>query len=142
MIPDLATVLRRRHTMIIIIRCAIAVAFAYSAVQLFQLTVGLLVNFQVLSVGMVVGAVLQEIHMLVLGVVLLIFQKPIARLLIPLGTRVDQCMNCGYPLKNLRSAICPECGVGIRHASPQSPQTPAALVPPPTPPPPPGFPRS
>lgn len=28
------------------------------------------------------------------------------------------CPNCGYPVKNLRSPICPECGTDLRQPAP------------------------
>jgi hypothetical protein len=50
------------------------------------------------------------------GVLLVLFERPLVRWLVPAGSPDHTCLNCGYSLKNLKSPICPECGADVRPA--------------------------
>lgn len=150
MIPDLETVLRRRHVVVILIRAAVLLMLVWWAISVLDEIV-----YGVLTLNLS-SATWNFLPRLASGIVwlgvagaLLLFQRRLAALLVPMGRRIDSCMHCGYALKDLRSDLCPECGTPTHlartvppapHPQPSRPPAPPAAGP--VPPPPPGFPRS
>lgn len=155
MIPDLETVLRRRHIVIIFIRIAAIMTILWWAVPILEeLLYGVLTLNITQATWNFAPRLASGIVAIALASGMLILQRGLAAMLVPMGRRVDSCLNCGYSLKNLRTNVCPECGSPtLKHStssqsgsgrSVHSPPAPPPLASstPPTPPPPPGFPRS
>lgn len=44
---------------------------------------------------------------------LMILEQRLVRWLVPMPTPDHVCHQCGYSLKNLKSPVCPECGVDL-----------------------------
>ncbi len=57
------------------------------------------------------GAVGKSLTTILPGLVVWIFQKKLARGLVPIAEM--ECPECGYALRQLREARCPECGLGL-----------------------------
>jgi hypothetical protein len=53
--------------------------------------------------------------LLLVAVLLWLFQRPLARFIAPAG---DDCPECGYSLRKLKSPRCPECGWEIPKDTP------------------------
>lgn len=52
--------------------------------------------------------------MMIPGATIMVLSRHIVRWVIPVP--VQECPNCGYELKNLKSPTCPECGFAIGSA--------------------------
>ena len=50
---------------------------------------------------------------LVTALALLLLERRLSRWLVPMPTPDHVCHQCGYSLKNLKSPVCPECGVDL-----------------------------
>lgn len=136
-IPDRQTILWRRHLCVSVIRVGAAGYLGWSVlievsnvvnVLLFNPLFNLLDNF---AFGL-----LSRLPVFAFALAALVFQRRIARWIIPDGFRVDVCPACGYSLKNLNSPICPECGSDVRPAAaavPPAPVYPRSPAPPPPP---------
>ncbi len=124
MIPDAATIARRRHTVTIVVRLLIAL---YGAFCVYALVVGpvvsvlnTLMNWSNNS-GMVGSLVLGQLGngcyvlpQLMLVVVLVLTEQRLVRWIVPIPAKHAGCPKCGYSLKDLKSPICPECGTSLR----------------------------
>jgi hypothetical protein len=118
MIPDPATIARRRHLVTIIVRSTIAL---FGAWILWGAVVAIGSVFQPIYGGSIqyfvpafLGFLTNEIPPLLLVVALVLFEKHLVRWIVPMPPRHPGCPTCGYSLKDLKSPICPECGTNLR----------------------------
>lgn len=117
MSPSHHTVLSRRHLVLVVLRAAAAGLMTYGVVRAVNFTVldvmamtnG--VPFSQTFVFEVVGPVLSFV---VPGLLLAAASHRLARWIVPPGLRGDECPQCGYSLRSLKSPICPECGADVR----------------------------
>ncbi len=128
MIPDPATIARRRHTITIIVRFLIA---AYGSWCFYKLAMGPIQSFLAsLTSGMNTGGVLwsnvlNNCQSLIYSTVpqfaflagLILTEKRIVHWIVP-DRAENICPKCGYSLKDLKSPICPECGMNIKTDAP------------------------
>ncbi len=116
MSPSHDKVLSRRHVVLVLLRIASAAMVIYASVRNFGYAVmsvwGLIYGnpFQLPSYDIVESIAIFGVP----GVVLAVVSHRLARWLVPSGVRGDECPNCGYSLKHLKSPICPECGADVR----------------------------
>jgi hypothetical protein len=59
------------------------------------------------------------VPILVGAIALWLFQRPLARLIVPTAGRA--CPECGYSLRNLKGLHCPECGWEVPQTEPKPP---------------------
>ena len=118
MIPDPATIARRRHLVTIIVRSLIAL---FGAWVLWGAAVGLGAVLQPMYMGgpeyLVAGLwnfLAGYVPSLLLALVMFFFEKRLVRWIVPTGDSGQLCSKCGYSLKDLKSPICPECGTNLR----------------------------
>ena len=121
MIPDAATIARRRHFVTMIVRFLI-VAYAVWCCYLFAtstlrslILTPLWADYGVLNTlrneWPVAAGDLMRLVILVLAIVL---ESRLVRWIVPIPGRHPGCPKCGYSLKDLNSPICPECGTSLR----------------------------
>ena len=106
--------LRRRHLILLLLRCSAVVlliiavySFRYPTMRSLQTGRGLQSAGLIFSdgrawYGTAVGTLLP-------GLALAIFGRRIAKWIVP--ALRDECPNCGYDTSNNRSEKCPECGM-------------------------------
>lgn len=115
MIPSAASIVRARFWFRVAVR-GIALAWFVVSVREMPGHVVIVVQSQLqggaLSGGFVLQQVLQLIAAISLPLLLVLFENRLARWIIP--TPKHACPSCGYPLANLKSPVCPECGDNVR----------------------------
>jgi hypothetical protein len=114
--PDLITIARRRHLMTIMLRVAVLVWVAYSVWHAVDGLLGNISGFVMAGIGgLVYELVLPLMGRLFLAAALVFLEKPLVRWLVPASAGGENtCPKCGYSLKNLKSPVCPECGMNLR----------------------------
>ena len=118
MIPDAATLARRRHTVTIIVRSFIALFGAWIAwgavVGLGQILYPLFGSGIDFFFQAVLNFLFQHVPALLLIVALIVFEQRLVRWIVPTPRPDTSFPKCGYSLKDLKSPICPECGTSLR----------------------------
>ncbi len=136
-IPDRQTILWRRHLCVSVIRVGAAGLIVWAALGQSRDVLSAVAFNPITGLGQNIAlAMLNQLPLIAIAAFVLIFQRRIARWIIPDGFRVDVCPACGYSLKNLKSPICPECGSDVRPAAapvPPAPAYPRSPAPPPPP---------
>ncbi len=114
--PDMATIARRRHLMTIALRVVVAVWVAYSIWHTVDMLLGNISGFVMAGIGgLVYELCVPLLGRLGLAAALVFLEKPLVRWLVPISVGGDNaCPKCGYSLKNLKSPVCPECGMNLR----------------------------
>lgn len=114
MIPDLASIMRKRYWIETAIRLAALILFVlwFVRINLLSYLIDLLtaVGSAATSfrISHLMGYMLQGSGYLVAGVLLAVFSRRLARWIAPLPHA--GCPRCGYRLIALREPRCPECG--------------------------------
>jgi hypothetical protein len=118
MIPDAATIARRRHTVTMILR-TVVVLFAGWVAWTVAISTGQ--TFQQMyttgpgnAPGIFINLLLLAGPEIALVVVLVMLEGRLIRWIVPMPSRHPGCPKCGYSLKDLNSPICPECGTNLR----------------------------
>jgi hypothetical protein len=118
MIPDAATIARRRHLVTIIARSLIALFGAWVALgavagigQIFQPIYSGGIQFLVPGIW---NFLTTDVPQLLLVAALFLLEQRLVRWIVPMPSRHAACPTCGYSLKDLKSPICPECGTSLR----------------------------
>lgn len=120
MIPDTATIIKRRHLATSIVRVGLAIWGAWLLVRTTDAVFDM-VEAIALGRGTIgIGTVLYPVLPFVPWVIALAMHRPLVKWIVPPGERADLCPGCGYSLKNLNSPICPECGLTLRSAPAQA----------------------
>jgi hypothetical protein len=118
MIPDAATIARRRHTVTIIVRFGIALLvlwFAWNFIGWLSQTFQSVYEFGFANLpSTLVVFVIQFLPSLFLVSSLFFFHDNLVRWIVPIPRPDHLCPKCNYSLKDLRSPICPECGTNLR----------------------------
>lgn len=118
MSPSHHTVLSRRHLVLVVLRVAAAGLMAYGVYRAVKLAVVLCVVIPTGGVKWswtyVFDIVDPVLSLVVSGLVLAAASHRLARWIVPPGLRGDECPQCGYSLRRLKSPICPECGADVR----------------------------
>lgn len=114
---DVATVARRRHTATMLLRAALLLWIGYTAVQLVQALIAAVQG--ILGGGYPIGAFVYEVVIplvfrIALAAAVMLIEGPLVRWLVPIGQRENSCPRCGYALKDLKSPVCPECGLNMQ----------------------------
>jgi hypothetical protein len=118
MIPDPATIARRRHIATIVVRSLIVMYAGWVMYDLLGEFKGTMLNLW--SGGMGGGSlyVMSFAASLAVGVIslaaIIFFERTLVRWIVPMPRRDAGCPACGYSLKDLKSPICPECGTNLR----------------------------
>lgn len=123
MIPDPATIARRRHTVTIVVRFLIVLYGVWCCYNVATGPIGSILNTLANlsnNAGMVgsllVGHVTAYMSLLsefALLAALIWQEKRLVRWIVPIGDSDQLCSKCGYSLKDLKSPICPECGTNL-----------------------------
>lgn len=108
MIPSVEDIIKRRHTVLIILRFA-----SLTCLVLFPIPVvsWLLEGFRDADLfdfyyyGVRIGV---AVALVVCSAICRFCDRPLARWIVPIPK--PQCPTCGYPIKGLRRPMCPECG--------------------------------
>lgn len=120
MIPDAATIVRRRHTVTMIVRGFIALMGVWivwelagnigqTLQQLFDTSWG---N----PIGVLIYLLLRIIPAMLVLAAMVFFHGHLVRWIVPMPSRHAGCPTCGYSLRDLKSPICPECGTSLSAA--------------------------
>lgn len=110
MVPDAATIARRRHLLRTIVRCValgLLIAFAGPAVSAVLVSVIEGSRFGLYLLARLAGSA----GPLFAGVALLVFERRLVTWLVPLGS--PRCPQCDYFLVSLAEPRCPECGLPL-----------------------------
>ena len=100
-----------------LLRAAILLWVGYTALLLVQ---SLIIAAQgMLGGGYPIGAFVYDVLIplafrVALIAVAVLLERPIVRWIVPLGPSQNVCPRCGYALKDLKSPVCPECGLNLR----------------------------
>jgi hypothetical protein len=116
MTPDLGTIAQRRHLVTIFLRVGVLVWVCYSLTLSIDMLAGNIDGFAMGGVMAVIFslAIPLACRCALAGAVLLM-ERPLVRWLVPVsGMGEHACPKCGYSLKNLKSPVCPECGMDLR----------------------------
>jgi hypothetical protein len=117
MTPDLGTIARRRHAATVALRAIVTIWVAYALWLTLEYLVSQLDAF--LNAGFLAWVFQLAIPLLarlVLAAIVLLLEKRLVRWIVPIGSRDNACPRCGYALKDLKSPVCPECGLDLRSA--------------------------
>jgi hypothetical protein len=110
MVPDAATIARRRHLLRTIIRCAaLGLLLLFGAQVVVAVVIGLLENM--FLGASFFGRVLAGAWPVFAGLALLLFEKRLVVWLVPIGSQ--RCPQCDYFLVSLVEPKCPECGLPL-----------------------------
>lgn len=117
MTPPIEVILRRRHlartgVRVVVMLCVVKALWTLSdaiAGEVFSSWPGGVggVFERVIDNGLAMGV------WLVSALALLLLERRLSRWLVPMPTPDHVCHECGYSLKNLKSPVCPECGVDL-----------------------------
>ena len=122
MIPDPATIAKRRHTVRIVLRSLTALYGAWVCFVLATETLPHLISHAnyLIDFGFVqdfmhfLGFFAGDVPRVLFLVALVLCERRLASWIVPVGRAENLCLNCGYSLKDLKSPICPECGTNLR----------------------------
>lgn len=110
MVPDAATIARRRHLLRTVLRCvALGLLLVFAAPVVASVAVALINNSIFREFFLI--RVLEWGSFLLAGILLLIFEKRLVAWLVPLGSH--RCPQCDYFLVSLVEPRCPECGLPL-----------------------------
>jgi hypothetical protein len=121
MTPDLATIARRRHVAMIVLRTAVVLWVVWTlwlSMESVVANMGMVAHLgdlpgsSVLTWALDLG--LPLVIRLMLAAIVVFMEKRLVRWIVPLGDRGGECPRCGYVLKDLKSPVCPECGLDLR----------------------------
>ncbi len=118
MIPDSATITRRRHTATIFVRSGIvlfAVWILWGATSWTGQTLQQISESGISNIfGITLFFLLQFVPSLLVLTAMVMFHGHVVRWIVPTPRPDHICPKCGYSLKDLKSPICPECGTNLR----------------------------
>lgn len=112
MIPNPAEVVRRRWTVVAVVRLLAALMCLWGVVPLALWLVEGISDGDLWEVSYYGGQIALSAMLLLPGLVGVLASGLIARLVVPARTRVD-CPRCRYALEGLTEARCPECGLPL-----------------------------
>jgi hypothetical protein len=108
-------ILKRRHTVMILLRLLAFLMGLWGFVGIFKILIWTLFMGLPVTMGSfeVSGNISLAIVLCVIGITIALTNKRLASWLVPMPRKV--CPKCGYRLIRLRQPRCPECGLDLPH---------------------------
>lgn len=117
--PDLPTIHRRRFALTTVLRITAGAVLAWQAYHLLKTIVNAAFPFSnLLDPATWLFVFRDHAPAILFATLLILFEKRIIRWLVPTPPPSTACPKCGYPMKDLRAPICPECGTDLRPRAP------------------------
>ena len=112
MIPNAADIARRQWTCQSVIRAFAFILFVSSLIPLISWLAEGIADGDYYDMFYYADRIALSIALIILSGILLLFQRHIARLLVPI-VRYTRCPACRYRIEGLIDPLCPECGLPL-----------------------------